>query len=534
MGRAVPVTLAVGMLFGCDPRLAQTALDPGSSGGSTTLGGTPGNGGDGSGGAGAAPTGGTSGEGSGGAGAATVGGNGASGGAPDCPDSLQARLTQVDIAGLNEDIRYKLAGYGNLLRDDRLALSVAPNGDVKVAWLNDDLNKVHVTSLDDNLVMSSDVVVPGHDLGGLVAHDDGFALLTRRTDPGEQLTNNEGKVERAAMLVRYRGDTEVFAAALTGTEQVNKALAPNFKRDCAPRPFQSRLVFDGTKYGAFFPTLGCSGFGIADKGTWPDATFYGDKLIYVDDAGRFDSGGDAQCPRNEGVRLLAGAGGFLGLCLGDRGTTKGINLVVDGSAPVLLSPEYAESGFSTARFGSVVPLSDGGYFVGWLTRGGAMSTTAPPDPMFVRLGPDRAMIGTPRRIFTTPDIYEANLHFAPYGPNLLLMVWDSVTQPRCLVGSCTGDYQTTYMQLITKDGEPLSQPERAEISAPPNGDDDIVVFPNSGDLGWVFVSEGKNRNYRGTYAHPISLENPPAPTANSPAIETKDYFSVARLRYCEP
>ncbi|MER6356953.1 hypothetical protein ABT186_35380 [Streptomyces sp. NPDC001634] len=125
---------------------------------------------------------------------------------------------------------------------------------MRVAWPAAD--GVHVTTLSGSLERHGpDVVVPGaKEVGGLVAHDDGFALLTRVPD-----SNKWG--ETAAALFRYRNGAQAFSTKLTGAAS----------NDTAP-VLDSQLKWNGTMYGAYFVVHGAGGF--ADG-------HYGDKLAYV-------------------------------------------------------------------------------------------------------------------------------------------------------------------------------------------------------------------------------------------------------------
>ncbi|WP_329222007.1 hypothetical protein OG352_33120 [Streptomyces sp. NBC_01485] len=77
-------------------------------------------------------------------------------------------------------------------------------------------------------------------MGGLVAHDDGFALLTRVAD------TNKWK-ETAAAIIRYTGGKQTFRTNLTGTAT----------HDTAPL-LDGQLTWNGTKYGAYFVVHGAS------------------------------------------------------------------------------------------------------------------------------------------------------------------------------------------------------------------------------------------------------------------------------------
>src|SRR3954469_1985559 len=143
-------------------------------------------------------------------------------GTSGCPQSLADRLSVTEI-DLDVDVRYKRATNDNFPVDERVSLAVQPDGTGYVAWIDNSTGNVRVTPLDAALLRRApDVVVPGEDIGGLIAQPDGFALLTRRTDPGTAPINLDqgGVVEKAAFLVRYRNGAEAFAVPLTGTASI--------------------------------------------------------------------------------------------------------------------------------------------------------------------------------------------------------------------------------------------------------------------------------------------------------------------------
>ncbi|MFF4543871.1 hypothetical protein [Streptomyces sp. NPDC001435] len=166
-------------------------------------------------------------------------------------------VTSTSVA-LPAKYPYLSAGYNNVREWNRTATAVAPNGTLRVAWPASD--GVHVTPLTPAGKRSgADTVVKGaKELGGLVAHDNGFALLTRVCD------SNKWK-ETAAAIVRYTNGTKTWSTKLTGTAS----------HDTAPT-LDGQLTWNGSKYGAYFVVHGAGGF--ADG-------HYGDKLSYVSPKG---------------------------------------------------------------------------------------------------------------------------------------------------------------------------------------------------------------------------------------------------------
>ena len=204
-------------------------------------------------------------------------------------------VTRVDV---DADIRFRDATTDSFPMDQRIALSVARDGRAYVAW-TELSGAVRVTPLTRELQRAEpDIAVEGQDIGGFVARDDGFAVLTRRVDPGDPLTDpNSGSGPiKAAFLARYRGRTQTFAVPLTGTKSITASTDPR-ARDCAPYYLYGRLAWNGARYGAYFQVYACSGD--------PHQAGSSDKLVYVDDDGQVSAGGWGwNCSNNLGVRMV--------------------------------------------------------------------------------------------------------------------------------------------------------------------------------------------------------------------------------------
>ncbi|HEY2735429.1 MAG TPA: hypothetical protein VGI70_15635, partial [Polyangiales bacterium] len=435
-----------------------------------------------------------------------------------CPASLADRIAVTSI-DLSVDIRYKRASYDYFPVDERISLGVRADGSGHVAWIDDASGNIRVTPLTSSLSRSGDdVVVPGTDIGGFVEREDGFALLTRRADPGDPETdpNASGAPALAALLVRYRGDSELFAAPLTGTTAITHARDPA-ARDCTPPFLYGRLAWNGVKYGAYFQVHGCSGD--------PHASYYGDKLVYADDLGRAISGGwDWNCSENQGLRLLAEPDIFTSICLSDQSPNPGLNLVVEGVPTQQLGAEWSMPGYVAAQLGSLVKLGDGGYMIAWLSRGVDASHPAAAkmadDIAAVRLGSDYGVIAPKTWWVETPSIAETNLHVVRYGSDRLLVIWETITNPRCSATTCFGDYGGTFARLIDEHGHWLTA--QTAIAAVPNTGEDLIILPN-GDVAWAFVPDDA-RNYEA----PITRDR-----NDVPVVPSKHSLSIARMRVCE-
>lgn len=444
---------------------------------------------------------------------------GGGGSTSTCTAGLAQRLSVTHLA-VDVPIRYKRPGYDLIPQDETVALAADDTGAAQIAWLEDEGTRVHVTPLDTALQRGGpDVVIDGVEVGGLVARPNGFALLTRRTDPGQPLTDpaQNLNVAMAAVLTRVNAGAETWSAALTGTSSISSA-AYGTEHDCSGSPLNGRLAFNGSKYGAYFAVHGCTD----DQ----HAPYFGDKLVYADDSGAFVAGGwDWNCSINEGLQLIAEAGTFTSLCMAADVPFPGLDLVVEGRPAVQLAPEQTDIGYCAGQFGTVVKMGDGSYVVAWLSRGAIPNDGGQPvaekqatDIALIHLGADYTP-GPIIWVVETPSVAELNLHLAPYGSDRLFITWDSVENLVCAPTTCFGTYAGTHARLIDADGRFVTAD--AVISAPPNSGADIAVLPN-GDLAWAFVPED-SRNY----ANPLPSGGP-----NSPALPEKTELAVARLAYC--
>jgi hypothetical protein len=385
---------------------------------------------------------------------------------------LAKRITRTTVA-LPARLSYLEPGYNMLPQWRRIDTARAPGGTVYVAWQGPD--GVHVTTLSSGLTRTGpDTVISNAvEIGGLVAHDDGFALLTRKPD------HNKWD-ETAAHLIRFRDGRRIFDAALTDEDG---------DHDSTP-VLGGQLRWDGSRYGAYFIVHGAGGF--ADG-------HFGDKLMYVDDDGRRLQGGwNWGCSHNEGTALLPRAGkDFASLCFEDwrSGLFVSTGVGAPGDAPVI-SREECWAGYCGGNFGGFVALPGGRYAVAFSTRGATsvvpdgtgrgFKVTAKYETHQVALAflsnastPD----GRPIPIATDPDVDHINVRLAPYGKDRLLLSYETVTAPSCKAGTCTGRFSGTHLQLLDLDGDPLG----ASITVRDRFAGDIAVLPD-GDLAWAYAA----------------------------------------------
>ncbi|MFK4102072.1 hypothetical protein ACI2L1_18735 [Streptomyces sp. NPDC019531] len=392
---------------------------------------------------------------------------------------------------------YLSAGYNNTREWTRTTTAVAPNGTLRVAWPASD--GVHVTPLTSAGKRSgADTVVKGaKEVGGLVAHNDGFALLTRVAD------TNKWK-ETAAAIVRYTNGKQTFRTKLTGTAS----------QDTSPT-LDGQLTWNGSKYGAYFVVHGAGGF--ADG-------HFGDKLTYVSAKGAKLSGGWGWgCSHNEGIALHAETtGNFTSLCFDDwrSGLFVSTGIGAPDVAPVVQREQcwagYCGGTFAS-RTGELVKSATGRYVTAFASRGAGSAKKNPDDSSgrgwtvtpktsthqvavaFLKnrnSGPGKAVYLT-----SAKTVENVNVHVAPYGKDRLLVSWESLKNAQCASGTCTGTFTGTHFRLIDWNGKVQSADK--VVSARITGD---IAVQKDGTLTWAYAPVTPS------YASPLTGASPTSTT----------------------
>jgi hypothetical protein len=397
-------------------------------------------------------------------------------------------------------------GYNELATWSRVDTAVAPDGTIYVAW--DSPAGVRVAHLSASRTLLSDVLIKGaHEVSGLIARPDGFALLTRL--PGQ---NIYGDTE--AHLLRYRGTTLAW----------NRALTSNGTGDSAP-VLDGALAWNGHRYGAYFVVHGVSG---------PAQGHYGDKLVYLNDSGKLLPGGWSWgCSHNEGIALAPRAAGpFASLCFEDwrSGLFISTGIGAPDNAPVI-SREACWAGYCGGQFGGLVRIAGGKFFVAFTTRG---MTAMKPDGTGrgyivtakykahqladAILNPAASAVVQRKTVFSlNTGVDHVNLHVAPYGRKYLLVSYETVQARTCnstatgTKGTCLGRFTGTHLQLLTLTGQPAGAP----VVVPEKITGQIGVLPDGG-LVWAYAPV--TPNYSAPIYHPtgatrtldIAILAPPA------------------------
>lgn len=411
-------------------------------------------------------------------------------GAATTSPNLSPTTTAVTLAA---KFPYLSAGYNNTREWTRTTTAAAPNGTLRVAWPAAD--GVHVTPLTAAGKRSgADTVVKGaKEVGGLVAHNDGFALLTRVAD------TNKWK-ETAAAIVRYTSGKRTFLTKLSGTAS----------HDTAPL-LDGQLTWNGTKYGAYFVVHGAGGF--ADG-------HYGDKMAYLSAKGAKLSGGWSWgCSHNEGIALHAETtGAFTSLCLDDwrSGLFVSTGIGAPDTAPVV-QREQCWAGYCGGTFpgrtGDLVKSSTGRYATAFASRGAASAKKNPDDAsgrgwtVKPRTSTHQVALAFMKNRSTGPGkaVYltsavgteNVNVHVAPYGKDRLLVSWESLKGAKCADGTCTGTFTGTHLRLVDWNGK-FQSPDKV-VSTRIAGD---LAVLKDGTLTWAYAPVTPS------YAKPLTGASP--------------------------
>jgi hypothetical protein len=444
-------------------------------------------------------------------------------GAAPCPTTLAERLSVVKIP-VDANIAWQKLGYDHFPADERVALAVQPDGQAQIAWMqvNPTIGAaplgVHVTFLDGSLVPragTSDVFMPtGQEVAGLVAHDDGFALLTRDVNDGTPLAVDDA--DTLAYLVRWRNGAEAWKEALTGS----------LSEDAAPTrtlysPFlEGQLVWNGSTYGAYFAVRG--GEGDPQRALWRDALVFRDyfgKVLWEPTDGCWNNGGIRLIPDLGKVNLTTSLSvsypEITGLCVQQIAAAVKFTALDDDR--LVSDQEVGWSGYAGARFGSLLKIAEG-YLVFWLSLGPTNDHQGH-DIRMARLDSSFNLVGGPTWLLRTPGVEEWNLHVAPYGTagDRFLMTYGEIAITGVTDSDYAvyvGDFVGTHLALIDVDGTILAN----EIvqGVPTTANSEPVILGN-GDVAWAFVNPTPD------YSQTIAGPNGPGQTT----------LRVARVRYCQ-
>ncbi|KAJ0383526.1 hypothetical protein COL922a_010300 [Colletotrichum nupharicola] len=392
----------------------------------------------------------------------------------------------------------------------RTPFAVSPDGkSAYLAYLDSSETGVHVQPIDPTTFAATGDLVTisgGKEAGGLVAHNDGFAILTN-----EALS---GVTDPVAVLYRYTNGKETFKTYLGGpdVDQGQAMMSPDMNGDLV---FSEKAGY----YAAYIVVTAYQG----------DATgHFGDAIRYIDTTGKLTNIAGASsswgCSHNTGIAFeAADEAPFASLCAEDQGAiwlnTKTQGMTSDG---VKVSNEHVINGGANEAMGgmsgsySVLARFIGAdsYIFSWVSRGakdltanewmGSGYTTSKNRTnnrnVATALFSDKntlvgdqatsevgAADGDKQVNWMTSGTNDcSNAHAAAFDSSKALVTWEEISNPICDFDAmgCKGTFAGTKFQMVGSDGKKVGEAVSADDTYVA-GD---MVTMSDGRICWPYVS----------------------------------------------
>ena len=438
----------------------------------------------------------------------------------------------------------------------RTPFALSPDGKVAyLAYLDGSETGVHVQQVDPTTfaAVGTPVTVAGaKEAGGLVAHNDGFALLTNEALPSGTSSAPAGNTP-VPVLYRYTGGQQTFKTFLGGPSvQAESGLnaSPDLNGD---------LVYSESAklYGAYFVVTAYTGRAQGH---------FGDSIQYVNDAGERQNIPGASstfgCSHNTGIAFEdADAAPFASICAEDHGAIW-LNTKTQYMNGVKISNENVTNGGSNEPMGGMSGSysslarfpGNSNYIFTWVSRGavdlkpdtwmGGSNTQAAARTVnrnvaiaymsdkYTLVGPQAisqagAADGDSQVNWVTQGSADmSNAHVAALDATNALVTWEEIASPECpfVAMGCKGAYTGSYFQLV-ENGQKVGQPV---VSNNVYVAGDMVRFAD-GRVCWPYVDmawklDGPIRGGAATQQMSFACMNldgaapAPAPPASSPAV----------------
>ncbi|KAI1082107.1 hypothetical protein F5B20DRAFT_47369 [Whalleya microplaca] len=430
--------------------------------------------------------------------------------------------THVDSLALDFSFKpVKEAYWTSIPHHRRTPFAVSPDGkSAYLAYLDSSETDVHVQQVDPSTfatVGSTVTVTGGKEAGGLVAHNDGFALLTNEALPSGT-ANAPADSTPVPVLYRYTGTEQTWKTFLGGPgvhEDFGLAASPDLNGD---------LVFseEAGLYGAYF---------VVTDYTGDAAGHFGDSIQYVATDGALQTIQGASsswgCSHNTGIAFEAAAAApFASLCAEDQGAIW-LNTATQGMTGVKVSNENTTNGGSgepmggmsgsysaLARLGGANASASDAYVFAWVSRGAtelsenewlgagfthALNRTNGRNVAIARFSDKNTLVGAQASSevgatggdaqvnwITQGTADCSNAHVAAFNDGeSVLVAWEEIAEPICevIAMGCRGTFSGSKFLLVTsgvKVGEPVSVMDTFVAG-------DMVTMAD-GRICWPYVS----------------------------------------------
>ncbi|KAK7518188.1 uncharacterized protein IWZ02DRAFT_380748 [Phyllosticta citriasiana] len=372
----------------------------------------------------------------------------------------------------------------------RTPFAVSPDGkSAYLAYLDSSGTNVHVQQVNPSTFEATGITVTitgGKEAGGLVAHNDGFALLTNEVMPSSTSGETPPSDTPVAVLYRYTSGKQTWKTWLGGP---NVHSNDDMGLSCSP-DLNGDLVFssEANYYGAYFVVTDYSG---SAKG------HYGDNMLYITSEGKLDESVEGTsswgCSHNTGIALeAADATPYASVCATGEYSLNTGGTGMDTTQATKISNENVTNGATNEAFGGMSGSYSGlarfggstKYILTWVSRGatdltaydwmgdGYVSSVNRTNPrkVAVALLSDKATLngkaassevgatsGDHQINWITPTSGPndcSNAHVATFGESNALLTWEEISNPQCnfISMGCAGTFEGTKFQEVDSTG----------------------------------------------------------------------------------
>jgi hypothetical protein len=397
----------------------------------------------------------------------------------------------------------------------RTPMAVSPDGkSAYLAYLDASETGVHVQQVDPSTfaaVGTPTTISGGKEAGGLVAHNDGFALLTNEA-LASGTANAPADSTPVPVMYRYSSGKQSWKTFLGGpgiNTDFGLAATPDINGDLA---FSEAAGM----YGAYFVVTAYTGSA---------AGHFGDSIQYVNENGTLETITGASsawgCSHNTGIAFeAADSVPFASICAEDQGAIW-LNTKTQSMNGVKISNENVTNGGSNEAMGGMSGSYSGlarfidssAYIFTWVSRGakdltvndwlGAPFTHSLPrttnrNVAIAQFTDKNTLVGTEASStigaadgdsqvnwITTGTADCSNAHVAAFDSANALVTWEEIADPTCdfVAMGCKGKYTGSYFQLVNagkKVGEPIKAMDTFVAG-------DMVTMPD-GRICWPYVA----------------------------------------------
>ncbi|KAF2664781.1 hypothetical protein BT63DRAFT_448583 [Microthyrium microscopicum] len=404
--------------------------------------------------------------------------------------------------------------WTNLPHHRRTPFALSPDGkSAFLAYLDQSGRGVHIQQVDTKTFTATGTAVTvagGKEAGGLVAHNDGFALLTNEAMPSGTSNPPPGNTP-VPVLYRFKDGKQSWKTWLGGPDvhpREGLSMAPDLNGDLAYSE-KSGL------YGAYFVITNYAG---SAKG------HFGDSIQYVTNEGKIQTIRGASsswgCSHNTGIAIAAAdTPPYASACAEDH-TGIWLNTKTQSMNGQKISNEHVINGATNSAMGgtsgsysllSRFPTTPR-YIFTWISRGAVQltanawltgQTTAkqrwPNRHVAIALLSSKETLAGPQATskvgsasgddqvnwLTTGSNDHSNAHVAAFDANSALVSWEEMENPSCKDDAmdCSGNFVGTSWQLVDGSGKKVGGVVSAK-NVTVSGD--VVLMPD-GRLCWPYV-----------------------------------------------